>query len=402
MAILQPSHRVSRLRPTAVNSVLAEVRALQSQGVNLVSLLRGEPDFPTPPHIVEAAEKALRQGRTGYPDNRGEPALRAAIAAKLERDNRLRYDPDSEILVTTGATFGIYAALAALLNEGGEVLLPEPVYDAYHSPVVLAGGRVRSVACRIKNGRFALDVAALEEAWTPQSSVLLLNTPWNPAGTVFSGAELEAIGDFVCRKNLALVCDEIYEALTYDGIQHISPASLSSELRERTVVINSLSKTYSMTGWRAGYCAAPVEIIHAMFLVLQQSSRGPATFIQDASAAALSGPQECVEQMRTVYAHRREQVCEALGGIEGCCVLVPQGGFFAMVDVSGLGISSLEIRHYLMREHGVVTMHGSAYGPSGEGTLRVSFGAGGKVLSTGLSRLREGLASFHPLRTAVP
>ncbi len=402
MAILQPSHRVARLRPTAVNSVLSEVRDLQSQGVKLVSLLRGEPDFPTPPHIVEAAERALRQGRTGYADNRGEAPLRAAIAAKLGRDNGLDYDPDSEILVTTGATFGIYAALTALLNEGSEVLLPEPVYDAYHSPVLLAGGQVRSVPCQIRAGRFALDVDDLEAAWTPQSSVLLLNTPWNPTGAVFSRAELEAIGEFVCRRNLALLCDEIYEALIYDGIAHVSPASLSPELRQRTVLVNSLSKTYSMTGWRAGYCAAPAGIIRAMFLVLQQSSRGPATFVQDAAAAALAGPQRCVEEMLAAYAARRAQVCEALGGLDGCCVVVPQGGFFAMVDVRGLGISSLEIRRRLMHEHGVVTMHGSAYGPSGEGTLRVSFGAGGAALSAGLDRLRAGLASFHPVKAVSP
>jgi aspartate/methionine/tyrosine aminotransferase len=375
-----------------VNRILAEVRTLQAAGASLVSLMRGEPDLPTPAHIVDAAKQALDRGRTGYPDNRGEIALRQAVADKIARDNGVHYDAETEILITTGATFGIYAALSAVLNPGDEVLLPEPVYDAYHSPVALTGGVVRSVPCHIVNGRFTLDIADLDAACTSSTRVLLLNTPWNPTGTVFSRSELEAVGEFVCRRRLMLLSDEIYETIVYDGNRHICPASLSAELRERTIVLNSLSKTYAMTGWRIGYCAAAREWIDAMFLVLQQSSRGPATFLQDAAAAALTSSQQCVEEMRAEYARRRRLVCDRLATLRGPRVLAPQGGFFAMLDVRGCGLPSDEVRRRLMREAGVVVVHGSAYGESGEGTLRVSFASGGAALGQGLDRLSIGLS----------
>jgi len=389
MSELPLSERVRHLRPTAVNSILAEVRTLRQQGRTLYPLMRGEPDFPTPPHIVEAAITALRNGRTSYPDNRGELNLREAIAQKIP------YDPGTEILVTTGATFGIHAALTALLNPGDEVLLPDPIYDAYTSPILLAGGVIRGIPSKIINGRFTLDAETLDAACTASTRLLLLNTPWNPTGTVFTQAELERIAQVVLRRNLILLSDEIYEAVTYNGSHHISPATLSPELRARGVLINSVSKTYAMTGWRAGYCAAPAAITQAMFLVLQQSSRGPATFVQDAVTAALNGSQDCVEAMRVEYARRRAQVIEALDGVAGCRVLAPQGGFFAMLDARVLQRPSDDIRRHLLHQHGVVVAHGSAYGLSGEGTLRVAFATGGDTLDRGLIELRKGLEALQ-------
>lgn len=386
--------RVGRLVPTAVNSILAEVRALQAEGRELVSLMRGEPDFKTPPHIAAAASEALARGRTGYPDNRGEIGFREAVAAKLIRENGLTYNPATEILANSGATFGIYAALAALLNEGDAVLIPDPVYDAYQSPVRLAGGEVIRVPSVIENGRFTLPLAALDAAVTPRTKMLLLNTPWNPTGTVFTRGELEVIAEFVLRHNLILLSDEIYEAITYEGAKHISPAAIAPELRERSVLVNSLSKTYAMTGWRVGYTAAPEAITKAMLLVLQQSSRGPATFIQDAAATALSGPQDCVAEMYNEYARRRALVIDKLSGIAGAVPMAPEGGFFAMLDVRGKGVPSNSIRKRLLEESGVVVVHGSAYGECGEGTLRVSFASGGGVLDCGLACLRLGLEAI--------
>jgi aspartate aminotransferase len=386
--------RCAPLRPTAVNSILAEVRAVQARGRQVVSLMRGEPDFRTPAHVAEAAAEALRRGRTSYPDNRGELSFREAVAAKLRRDNGLTYDPGTEILATTGATFGIYAALTTLLADGDEVLLPDPIYDAYQSPILLAGGRSRPVRSRIEGGRFTIDADALDAAWTPASRVLLVNTPWNPTGTVFREPELRAIGEFVLRRNLVLISDEIYEAIVYDGHRHLSPAAVVPELRERTILVNSLSKTYAMTGWRVGYCAAPAALVQALFLVLQQSSRGPATFIQDAAAAALAGPQDAVAGMRAEYAARRAAVIGALSSVPRVRVLPPEGGFFAMLDVREIGLPSDEIRRRLLNDAGVVVVHGSAYGPGGEGTLRVSFASGGENLARGLERLREGLAAL--------
>ena len=379
------SERAATLRPTAVNAILGEVSEARAQGRDIVSLMRGEPDFPTPAHIVEAAARAMRDGRTRYPNNRGEPALRDAVARQTH------YDPEAEILITTGATLGLNAALGAILNDGDEVLLPDPVYDVYQSQIRLFGGWPRPVPGTVRDGRFTLDVDALEGAWTPAAKALLVNTPWNPTGTVFREAELRAVAEFAEKRDLVLISDEIYEAITYEPHRHVSPAGLDPAIRARTIVVNSLSKTYAMTGWRVGYCAGPRELIRTMYLVLQQSSRGPATFVQDAATAALDGPQDCVAAMLAEYTRRRSLVLDRLEDIDGVRPLPPEGGFFAMLDARGRGISSNDLRARLLREHGVVVVHGAAYGPAAEGTLRVSFAAGGDALDKGLERLREGL-----------
>jgi aspartate/methionine/tyrosine aminotransferase len=360
-------------------------------GRDLVSLMRGQPDRPTPPHIIEAAERALRAGRTGYPDNQGEPDLRHAVADKLARNHSLHYDPATEILVTDGATCGISTALAVLVEPGTDVLLPDPIYDAYASAIALWGGRPVPIASTVHAGRFVFDRQALERAWTPAARVLLVNTQWNPVGTVLERHELPELMDFARQRQLTVISDEIYEALIYDGRSHLSPASLSPGARARTILVNSLSKTYSMTGWRVGWCAAPAPIVHAMLLVLQQSSRGPATFVQDAAACALRSDQACVTQMVAEYQARRDRVVAGLRGIPGVQPLVPEGGLFVMADVRGLGHASEDVHRFLLHQVGVVVLHGSAFGAAGEGTLRISFAGGGEVLERGIERLREGL-----------
>jgi aspartate aminotransferase len=429
------SDRIAALRPTAVNRVLAEVRDYQATGKSVVSLMRGQPDSPTPKHIIAAAEQSLHKGRTGYPDNQGEPALRQAVAAKLLRDQGLSYDPASEILITDGATCGLALALGAILNPGDEVLLPDPIYDAYASPIALFGGRPVPVPSTIEDGRFTIGRSVLEAACSPRTRALLLNDPWNPVGTVFTSDELRAIGDFAVEHNLWLISDEIYESLVYDGRRHISPAAVPAA-QPRTVLVNSLSKTYAMTGWRVGYCAAPADLIRAMLLLLQQFSRGPATFVQDAAVCALESSQDCVHQMAAEYQARRGQVVRALGGLPGIRPLIPDGGLFVMADLrdalvgwappttSDVGCversathlpervavervavfceakhgsppsPSNAVRRYLLEHHGLVLIHGSAYGPSAEGLLRISFAAGGETLTRGLSLLRAGLSQF--------
>jgi aspartate/methionine/tyrosine aminotransferase len=382
--------RVAGLRPTAVNAVLREVRQLQASGRDLVSLMRGQPDTPTPAHIVEAARRALDAGRTGYPDNQGEPGLRRAVVERLARDHGLGYDPDREVLVTDGATLGLSTALAALVGPGDEVLLPDPIYDAYASPIGLWGGRPVPVPSAIRGGRFGFGRDDLECCYRPAARVVLINTPWNPVGTVLTRRELQDVMDFAGAHDLVVLSDEIYESLVYDGRSHLSPASLSPDARGRCVVVNSLSKTYSMTGWRVGYCAGPAEIIGAMALLLQQWSRGPATFVQDAAECALRSDQACVSRMAAEYQARRDLVRDRLRCIPGVEPLSAQGGLFVMVDVRGLGRPSDEVRRSLLHEDRVVVIHGAAYGPGGEGTLRVSF-AGGEALERGLDRLRDGL-----------
>jgi aspartate aminotransferase len=397
MAELPIAQRVAGLRPTAVNRVLDDVRGVQKAGRSVVSLVRGQPDSPTPLHIVAAAEQALHTGRTGYPDNQGEPALRQAVAQKIQREQGISYDPAREILITDGATCGIAVALGALVEPGDEVLLPDPIYDAYSSPIALWGGVPIPVRAVVRDGRFTIGRETLEAALTLRTKGLLLNHPWNPVGTVFCTDELADIVAFVAARDLFLISDEIYESLVYDGKRHVSPASLPAA-RDRTVLVNSLSKTYAMTGWRVGYCAAPERITQAMLLLLQQSSRGPATFVQDAAAVALSESQECVARMRDEYQARRDLVVESLRGIPGIRPLIPEGGLFVMVDLRALAgdpqrpsFTSDDVRRFLLNQHGVVVLHGGAYGPGGEGTLRVSFAAGGETLENGLKRLRAGL-----------
>jgi aspartate/methionine/tyrosine aminotransferase len=396
MSAIPLAGRVAGLRPTTVNRVMAEARQLQKQGRSLVSLMRGQPDTPTAAHIVDAACRALRDGRTGYPDNQGELALREAVAEKLARDQGLSFDPATEILITDGATCGLSTALAVLVGPGDEVLLADPIYDAYNGPITLWGGRPRPVASTLRQGRFHLDRAALEAAVTPRTRLMLLNTPWNPVGTVLTQAELQELRDFAEQHDLFVLSDEIYEVLVYDGRQHVSPASLGPAARGRTVLISSLSKTYAMTGWRVGYCAGPAEVVAAMLLVLQQSSRGPATFVQDAAACALRSDQECVQRMAAEYQARRDLVIQRLRGLPGVEPLLPEGGLFVMVDVRRLGRSSDEVRRFLLHEAGVIVLHGSAFGAGGEGLLRVSFAAGGEGLERGLERLRDGLLRLVP------
>jgi aspartate aminotransferase len=394
MTLVARTPRSALLKPTAINTILAEMRQVAARGEPVISLMRGEPDFRTPQHIIEAATSALEAGRTTYPDNRGEKGLREAVALKLATSNGLSYDPATEILITTGATLGIQTALMATIADGDGVLLPDPVYDAYQSPIRLVGGVIQRVRAPIMQDRFVLTRDALEAAVTPTTRALVLNTPWNPVGTVFREQELWDIADFVIRHDLVLLSDEIYEAIVYEGHRHVSPASLSPDIAARTILINSLSKTFAMTGWRVGYCAGPAPLISAMLLVLQQSSRGPATFVQDAATVALSHPQDCVRDMVAEYSRRRAQVLTALAGLPRARALAPEGGFFAMVDVRATGLPSDDIRRRLLQEHRVAVVHGSAYGPGGEGTLRVSFASGGDTLADGLDRLARGLAQL--------
>ena len=388
------ARRLERLKPTAVNTILQEVRQLRAEGRQPVSLMRGAPDLPTPGHIVTAAQQALADGRTGYPDNRGEPTLREAVARSINHNGGPEYSPDSEILVTSGATLGIHAALGAVLDPDDEVLVPEPVYDAYLSVIIQLGGRPIPVPATLDNGRFTWDPDQVNAACSSRTRAMLINSPWNPTGTVLSNDEWLGLLEVARQHDLHIVSDEIYESICYPGHRHCTPAALSDDARQRTIIVNSLSKTYSMTGWRVGYCAAPAEVISAMYLVLQQSSRGPATFVQDAAVAALDGSQNCVHEMVSEYGRRRELVIAALSDIPRVNVLSPEGGFFAMADARDLEQPSNEIRRSLLVDHGVVVMHGGAYGPSAEGTLRISFASGGDNLARGLELLANGLRAL--------
>ncbi len=373
-----------------MNRLLAELRETQAAGVDVISLLRGEPDFPTPAGIVAAAEQSLRAGRTQYPNNQGDPELRRAVAERLSVDHGLQYSPEREVLITDGATLGFAAAVAALLNPGDSALVPEPCYDAYLPALRLMGVEPIAVPGEYVEGRFQLSPAQVAGRIRPGTRALVLNSPWNPAGTVFTRSELAGLVSVAEAANLWILSDEIYEAVTYGG-EVVSTAAVSPAARERTVILNSFSKTYAMTGWRLGFCAGPEAAIRAMLLSLQQSSRGPALFVQDAGTAALRGPRTDVDAMRQEYARRRARVVESLQAIPGVRCPPPEGGFFALVDVRGISTDDEAIRRSLLREDGVAVAPGSAYGPAAAGFLRVSFAAGGDALDRGLDRLAAGL-----------
>ncbi|MCS6859928.1 MAG: pyridoxal phosphate-dependent aminotransferase [Abditibacteriales bacterium] len=399
------SPRLARLHPSAVNRVLHKVRAAEAQGKQLVSLLRGEPNFPTPPHIVAAAQDALRRGLTHYPPNQGLPELRRAVAAKMQRCNGMTVDAEDEVLITDGATMGFYVAVAALCDVGDEVLLPEPVYDCYASQVAAVGAVPVPVRAERDGKRFVLTRAALDAAVSAKTKALLINTPWNPVGTVLRREELQAIGAFAVERDLFILSDEIYEAIVYDKcsagfqpacrqdvgdtVQHVSIASLHPSFRERTVTINSFSKTYAMTGWRLGYNVAPPDITRAMLLVLQQASRGAATFVQHAGVAALAGPQDCVAEMQREYAARRQLLAHC--SLPTAHWLLPEGGFFALLDVSATGRPSAAVADFLLEHAGVVVMDASVYGAACEGLLRISLAVSRETVAAGLERLAEGL-----------
>ena len=341
--------RVALLKPTAVNAILADVRRVQATGASVVSLMRGEPDFRTPEHIADAVVAAVRAGRTGYPDNRGEIALPRGGRRQAGARQRRRLRPGTEILATTGATLGLACALTALIGDGDEVLLPDPIYDAYHSPdrprrrPLASGARAdrqrTASSCRSRRSRprsprrRGCCCSTRRGTRSAPCSGATSSRRWPPSS---SGATCCSSATRSTRRSCST------------GTGTSARPACRPSVRARTVVVNSLSKTYAMPGWRVGYCAAPAPIIQAMFLVLQQSSRGPATFIQDAAAAALTGPQEPALAMQREYAARRAQVIDALRGIPDVRVLPPEGGFFAMVDVRATGRTSNDVRLHLL------------------------------------------------------
>ncbi len=280
------------------------------------------------------------------PTTRVSPRCGGRSPSKLEREQGLKYDPDREILITDGATLGVCAALGALLNPDRRLLLPDPIYDAYAAPIALWGGSPVPVPATLRDGRFAVDRQIVRAVVVLDDDAAHLAQHALESGRNRADPGRARGCHGVCPENhdCPVISDEIYESLVYDGHRHVSPASVSADARARTVVINSLSKTYAMTGWRVGYCAGPEEIIKAMLLVLQQSSRGPATFVQDAAACALTSDQDCVRRMAAGIPGPSRSGGRTLAGYPGVEPLVPEGGLFVMVDVRGLKKSSEDVR----------------------------------------------------------
>lgn len=378
----------------------AKVDALRAEGRSVIDFTIGEPDFPTPPHIVEGGVAALHSGETKYTAAAGTPALRQAIAGKLRRENGLHYGPD-EIVVGCGAKHIIYNAFAATLNAGDEVIVPAPYWVSYPDMVALHGGTPVIVPCGADTG-FKLSATALERAITQRTRWLILNTPNNPTGAVYTEAELRALGAVLRQHpHVWVLTDEIYEHFVYGGARHLSPLNVANDLQPRTLVINGLSKAYAFTGWRVGYGAGPVQLVKAIHLLLSQSTTCASAISQAAAVVALDGPQDCVREAATLFETRRDRMVTLLNAIEGMQCSAPDGAFYVFVNVTGLyGLrtssgkvleSDLDVTLFFLEHAGVATIDGSSYGSPGH--LRISFATSMEQIEQGCRALTLAIAS---------
>jgi len=370
----------------------AQAKRMAKEGIDVISFGVGEPDFDTPQHIKEAAEAALRAGKTKYTPAAGIDELKEAICEKLWKDNSLEYEP-AQIVVSNGAKHSLYNALQVLVDAGDEVILPAPYWVSYEEMIKLAGGVPRIVVTR-EEGDFKLLPQELKKAVTPRTRLLILNSPSNPTGSVYTREELAALGEVIVENDLAVISDEIYEKLVYDGMEHISIASLDPEIKKRTVVINGLSKAYSMTGWRIGYAAAPLPIAKAMADLQSHSTSNPNSFAQWASIEALRGDQEPVRQMVKEFSRRRDYILERLLSLPGITCSRPRGAFYVFPNVSfafekryrgQLLQNSAELAAALLEHARIAVVPGNAFGVTD--FIRISY-------ATSLENIREGLDRF--------
>ncbi len=361
------STRLGRTEPSATLAVSDRARALRAQGRDVIALAGGDPDFPTPSHIVEAAEAALRAGDTHYPPSRGRPALVEAIVAKLERENGIRVAP-AQVVVTPGAKWALFIALAALVNPGDEVIVLDPSWVSYAPMVGLNDGVPVPVALPAADGH-RITEQALRSALSERSKVLLVNSPNNPTGRVLQPDEIDAIVRVAREADLYVISDEIYEHLVFDGAVHRSLAA-EPGMAERTVVVNGFSKAYAMTGWRLGWLAAPEQIAALALNLHGQGVTSASSFAMAAGVAALNGPQECVAEMVAAYADRRRFMVEALNAIEGIECAAPEGAFYLFPSFPGSERDSVALAEALLERGDVAAVPGIAFGAPGEGHLR--------------------------------
>jgi len=356
-----------------------------------ISLAVGEPGFATPPHIVEAANQALRDGFTKYSPNPGYLDLREAIAEKIEQVNGYQADPETEVFVTVGAMQALALTFMVGIDPGDEVLLTDPSYTNFEATITLAGGRVRFVPTDPARG-YLPHAEDLEAAITPRTRAILVNSPANPTGAVYPRDLLHAIAELCLRHDLLLISDETYGRLTYGDIRNVSPASFPG-LRDRTVTIYSFSKEYAMTGWRIGYLTGPAPLLHVMATVQEAMASCVNSATQRAALAALSGPQDCVETMRRAYERRRNLVVERMSRIAGVHCPRPDGAFYAFPDVRAITLDTASLAERLLFDHRVVVSPGEAFGPQSGGFLRLSYATSDEDLAEGLTRLETGLAA---------
>ncbi len=367
-------------------SLIREFFDIASKMKNVLSLGIGEPDFDTPSHIKEYAKEALDKGYTHYGPNIGLPVLREAVAEKLEKFNGISVDPEREVMITVGANMPMFMSLSSILRSGEEVLIPMPAFVTYAPATILAGGRPVMVPTR-EEDEFKAYPEILEKYVSEKTRVLVINTPNNPTGAVYTRRELEELADFAVEHDLMVISDEVYEFIVYDGYKHTSIASLNG-MFERTVTINGFSKTFAMTGWRIGYVAAPSWVIDRMLKIQMYTVTCPVTFIQYAVAKALRDPRswEAVEEMRREYERRRDFVWKRLNEI-GLPVSKPHGAFYIFPSIKNTGLASMEFSKRLLEEARVAVVPGHAFGEAGEGYVRISYAVSIEKLEEAMNRI---------------
>ncbi len=365
-----------------------KAKQLAAEGHSVIGLAGGEPDFDTPPHIVEAAMKALRDGETRYAaPSKGIRPLLEAIAAKTESDNGVRLNPMSDIIVTPGGKLALFLVLKAMIDPGDEVLIPAPYWVSYPSITTMVGGRPVSVETAGADN-YRLRLEQLREFVSPRSKAIIINSPCNPTGHMLSSAEIEAVATLALEHDLYIISDEIYEKLNFDGRPAVSLASIP-EIADRVVIINGMSKAYAMTGWRLGWIAGPTELVAVAGKFNSQTATSAATFTQHAAVAALTGPQDCVETMRQSYQERRDFMVKAFNDIPNMSSPDIEGAFYAFPKVDETSKTSEEVANIILDEAVVVGVPGNAFGVTKDAHIRFSFAEDFGKLQDAVERIRK-------------
>jgi aspartate/methionine/tyrosine aminotransferase len=387
MTDIRLAERMSRLGTESAFEVLARAKAMEAAGRSIIHLEIGEPDFPTAPHIVEAAVDALHAGHTHYVPAPGIPALREAVAAFLERTGRLRTTPD-RVVVTPGAKPIMFFAILALAGEGDEILYPDPGFPMYESITAFAGAVPVPVPLRERN-EFRVDVDELESLVTDRSKLLIINSPHNPCGSALTREDCEAIADIAMRHDLIVLTDEVYWAIRY-GPQHASVLDVDG-MADRTILLDGWSKSYAMTGWRLGFGVFPPALVEPVTRLAINSVSCTSAFSQYAAIAALEGSQQPVQEMVEEFRRRRDIIVAGLNDIPGVSCLEPRGAFYVFPNITGTGLTSAEVAARLLADAGVAALAGTAFGPCGEGFVRFSYANSVENIKAALEAIRAQL-----------
>lgn len=382
---MEISSRAAQLTPSLTLSIDSKAKAMKAEGLDVCGFGAGEPDFDTPEHIKTACIEALNAGFTKYTPSSGIPELRQAISEKLAADNQLSYRA-GQIVVSNGAKHACYNAILATCQPGDEVLIPSPYWVSYPDMVRLAGADPVIVPTMERNG-WKMRAEDFENAMTPRTKMLILNSPCNPTGSVYTREEMEKIVEVAAEEDIYILSDEIYEKLIYDDVKHVSIASLSKEAYDLTITINGFSKSYAMTGWRLGYMAAPEAVAKAVDSIQSHSTSHPASFVQRAGLAALKGDQQPLADMREEFDMRRNYMFDRITKIPNITAVKPQGAFYVLVNISQLGLTSQNFSDRLLSKANVAVIPGAAFGD--DRTVRLSYATSIDIIKKGLDRFQD-------------